>query len=84
MCTPASEPGGIIWSSTSTASCWKMRMLGMSCSPISLSSAPTPGSWTSQPMKSVPGKVRAIWAVGPPMPKPISKTTGALRPKVAS
>ena len=37
-----------MWSSTSTASCCTMRMLARSCSPMRLSSAPTPGSCTSQ------------------------------------
>jgi hypothetical protein len=53
-------------------------------SPICLSSAPTPGSCTSQHRKSVSGSSAAMWAVASPMPKPISSTSGASRPKAAA
>ena len=49
---------------------------------ICCSSAPTPGGWTSMPRKSVSGRACAIAAVAAPMPKPISSTTGAVRPKI--
>ena len=47
------------------------------------SSAPTPGGWTSMPMKSTCGAAAAIAAVALPMPKPISTTSGATRPNAA-
>ena len=40
---PARDPGGSIVRTTSTASCWMIRMFVSACSSIRLSSAPTPG-----------------------------------------
>ncbi len=57
-----------------------MRMFDRFCSPISFSSAPTPGSCTSTPRKSSSGRCEAISAVVAPIPKPISSTRGAARP----
>ena len=42
--------------------------------------APTPGPCTSSPTKSSSGWAAAMVAVVSPMPKPISRTTGARRP----
>ena len=44
------------------------------------SNAPTPGACTSMPRKSCSGRAAAISAVVSPMPKPISRMTGARRP----
>ena len=58
-------------------------MLVRPCSPMRLSSAPTPGSCTSQHRKLLSGSTPAMWAVASPMPKPISSTSGAARPNAA-
>lgn len=60
------------------------REIAMPCSPMRLSSAPTPGSCTSQHRKLSPGRTRAMCAVASPMPKPISRISGASRPNAAA
>jgi hypothetical protein len=61
-----------------------MRMFPSCCSPIRFNSAPTPGSCTSQHRKFFSGWSTAMCAVASPMPKPISSTVGATRPKAAA
>jgi len=84
MWAPAREFSGIMSRSTSTASCWMMRILPISPSATSLHRLPTPGVCTSTSMKLVSGRAVAILAEVSPMPKPISNTVGASRPKVAA
>src|SRR6266567_2515327 len=77
-------PCGIICATTSTASCWTTRTLVSPRSSIRLSRLPTPGPCTSTARKSWPGIASAIAAVVSPIPNPISRILGALRPKARS
>ena len=61
-----------------------MRTLASPRSSSSLSSPPTPGACTSTARKSCSGIACAMAAVVSPMPKPISRIRGALRPKTRS
>ena len=69
---------------TSTASCWITRTLERAAASTRFRSAPTPGPCTSSPRKSCCGWAAAMAAVVSPMPKPISRMTGARRPNTAA
>src|SRR5690606_18472180 len=63
---------------------WYRRTWSLPSSASALSRRPTPGAWTSMPMWSRAGSRAAEWRSASPLPKPISRMRGALRPNTAS
>ena len=84
ICIRSKDLSGNTEASNSTASPHITFKLRKSRFSISASKLPTPGRWTSMPIKSVCGESCAIWANDSPMPKPISRTLGLELPNSVS